>query len=258
MFDQSFIPGETRWRWTVPLAMLGELFVIAIVVAIPLMYVQVLPTPELVSRMMLLAPPPPPPPPPPPAAARLVRPKIVAKKFDPTKLTSPITIPKQVPILNETAPTLPQGSEIAGVPGGVPGGIPGGVLGGVPGGALGGILRSIPSVAPPPPPIAAAPSEPAQPSRIQVGGNVQAGLLLHEVEPLYPKLASQAHIVGTVRLKAVIGRDGKVKDLTLISGQPLLIAAAEEAVKQWVYKPTLLNGVPVEVETEIAVHFVSS
>jgi protein TonB len=81
---------------------------------------------------------------------------------------------------------------------------------------------------------------------------------VREVAPSYPKLASMAHIAGTVRLKAVIGRDGTVEDLTLISGHPLLIQAAEAAVKQWIYKPTLLNGVPVEVETEIAVHFVAS
>jgi protein TonB len=67
-----------------------------------------------------------------------------------------------------------------------------------------------------------------------------------------------AHISGTVRLKAVIGADGSVEDLTLISGHPLLVQAAEAAVKQWIYKPTLLNGQPVEVDTEIDVHFVAS
>jgi periplasmic protein TonB len=211
--------------------------------------VQVLPTPELLSGV-LVAPPPPPPPPPPAAPARLERPKIVARKFDPTKLTAPTTVPKQLTILNDTATALPQAPEIAGVPGGMPGGVAGG--------AIGGILNAVPAVAPPPPPAAMAASAPAEPTRIQVGGNVEAGLLLHEVTPSYPKLASQAHISGTVRLKAVIGRDGTVEDLTLISGHPLLIPAAEAAVKQWIYKPTLLNGLPVEVATEIDVHFVAS
>ena len=83
-------------------------------------------------------------------------------------------------------------------------------------------------------------------------------MLLHEVPPIYPKLASMGHIYGTVELKAVIGTDGKVKDLKFMSGHPLLVSAALEAVKQWVYKPTMLNGKPVEVETEILVHFVAS
>jgi periplasmic protein TonB len=243
---------KTGRPWIVALAMLGESLVIAILVSMPLMRVQEVRTPDLASRIILLAPPPSPPPPPLPVVARQVRPKIVVRKFDPAKLTAPT-------IANEIAPTLPQAPEIAGVsagvPGGVPGGIPGGVLGGVPGGVLGGILNSVPSVVSLPPLPAAEPSEPAPPSRIRIGGNVQASLLLYQVTPLYPKLAAHAHIGGTVRLKAVIGCDGKVKELTLISGHPLLVPAAEEAVKQWIYRPTLLNGLPYEVDTEIDVNF---
>jgi len=75
------------------------------------------------------------------------------------------------------------------------------------------------------------------------------------VQPKYPPLAVQARIGGTVHLRAIIGRDGKVRDLTLVSGQPLLVPSAIDAVKQWVYKPTYLNGVPVEVVTEVDVNF---
>jgi protein TonB len=250
MFDQSFVPTGGSRRWTILVALLGQFILVGILVVIPLMYVQVLPVPEVMSRV-LLAPPPPPPPPPPPAPARREPPKIVARKFDPTKLTAPSTIPKQVTIQNETAEALPQAPGIAGVRGGVPGGIPGGI----PGGALNSLLSSAP---PPPPPVAAKAPEPPPPDRIRVGGDVQAGLLVREIAPSYPKLAAMAHIAGTVRLKAVIGRDGSVEDLTLISGHPLLIQAAEAAVKQWIYKPTLLNGLPVEVDTEIDVHFVQS
>ena len=88
-----------------------------------------------------------------------------------------------------------------------------------------------------------------------MGGDVEAARLIHEVQPEYPLLARDARIGGTVRLKAIISRDGKVEDLSLVSGQPLLVAAAMDAVKQWVYKPTYLNGVPVEVVTEVDVHF---
>lgn len=150
-------------------------------------------------------------------------------------------------------PELPSAPEIADASGGVPGGVPGGVLGGVPGGTLGGIVHAPP---PPAPPVAAAPPKPAPPSRIFVGGDVQLGLLMRGVMPEYPTLASRARVAGTVRLKAVIGCDGKVKEFTLIGGHPLLIPAAETAVKQWVYKPTLLNGQPVEVDTVIEVNFI--
>jgi|SRR5579862_6249797 len=74
------------------------------------------------------------------------------------------------------------------------------------------------------------------------------------VRPKYPQIARQAHVQGT-RLKAVIAKDGHVENLKLMSGQPLLVSAAMDAVKQWVYKPTYLNGNPVEVDTEIDVNF---
>ena len=119
-----------------------------------------------------------------------------------------------------------------------------------------GVIGGIPSVAPPPPPPPQAEvPKPATPERIRIGGKVEAARLIHEVQPEYPVLASQARIGGTVRLKAIIGRDGTVEDLSLVSGQPLLVQAAMEAVKQWVYKPTYLNGVPVEVLTEVVVNF---
>ena len=88
-----------------------------------------------------------------------------------------------------------------------------------------------------------------------MGGNVQAAKLIHEVEPEYPLLARDARIGGTVRLQAIISREGKVEDLKLLSGQPLLVQAAMDAVKQWIYKPTFFNGTPVEVLTEVDVHF---
>jgi protein TonB len=93
---------------------------------------------------------------------------------------------------------------------------------------------------------------------IRVGGNVQAANLIKKVTPQYPPLAKQARIQGTVRFNAVIGKDGAIQNLTLVSGHPLLVPAATEAVKQWVYKPTLLNGDPVDVITQIDVNFTLS
>jgi protein TonB len=88
-----------------------------------------------------------------------------------------------------------------------------------------------------------------------VGGNVQQAMLVSQPRPTYPPLAKQARISGTVRFTAVIGRDGSIQNLTLVSGHPLLVQSATEAVKQWRYKPTLLNGEPVEVVTQIDVNF---
>jgi protein TonB len=88
-----------------------------------------------------------------------------------------------------------------------------------------------------------------------VGGDVQAGLLLHQVRPSYPPLAKAGHVTGVVKLAAIITCDGRVRDLTVISGHPLLVKAALEAVRQWLYKPTLLNGEPIEVKTVISLNF---
>ena len=93
------------------------------------------------------------------------------------------------------------------------------------------------------------------PASIHVGGDLQATNLLHKVTPLYPPQAKQARIQGTVRFTATIGPDGTMKNLQVVSGDPMLVQAAMEAVKQWVYKPTLLNGNPVEVITTIDVNF---
>jgi TonB family protein len=92
-------------------------------------------------------------------------------------------------------------------------------------------------------------------TRVRVGGNAQAANLIHKVDPVYPVLAKQARIQGTVRFEAIVGTDGVVSSLQLISGDPLLVDAAKNAVQQWVYRPTLLNGTPVEVTTTIDVNF---
>ena len=93
------------------------------------------------------------------------------------------------------------------------------------------------------------------PKSIRVGGTVQAANILEKVAPKYPVEAKQARIQGTVRLTATIGPDGLVKNLEVVAGDPLLVPAAMDAVRQWVYKPTLLNGNPVEVITTIDINF---
>lgn len=98
----------------------------------------------------------------------------------------------------------------------------------------------------------------AAPRRIRVGGNVQAANLIKKVTPAYPPLAKQARIQDTVRFEVIIAKDGSIENLRLVSGHPLLVPSAVEAVRQWQYKPTLLNGNPVEVITQIDINFTLS
>ncbi len=93
------------------------------------------------------------------------------------------------------------------------------------------------------------------PRRIRVSSEVAQGMLVKKVNPDYPPEAKHVHVQGTVLLKVNIDEDGKVATVELISGHPLLAPAAVDAVKQWKYKPYLLNNVPVEVETNVEVNF---
>jgi protein TonB len=104
--------------------------------------------------------------------------------------------------------------------------------------------------------IAAPP--PGDTRRITIGGNVQQAKLISQPRPEYPPLAKQARLSGVVHLQALIGADGAVKDLAVIGGHPLLVPSALEAVRQWVYQTTLLNGEPVEVLTQIDVNYTLS
>lgn len=246
MFEQSLIEerNKTQKASSIMISFITQIALVGVLVVIPLIYFEAIPMATLSTG--LVAPPPPPPPPPPPAPVVKVV-KTPPRQIQNNVLTAPKVIPKDIAIIKEEE--LPPVS--AGVTGGVPGGVPGGVGGGV----LGGVLSGIPSAAPPPPP----PKEkPATPQRIRVGGNVQAAKLVRQPKPLYPQLAKQARIQGVVKFTAVIGKDGAIQNLQLVSGHPLLVQAAQDAVKQWVYQPTTLNGEPVEVITQIDVNFTLS
>jgi TonB family protein len=96
------------------------------------------------------------------------------------------------------------------------------------------------------------------PKRIRVGGNAEQANLVQKIQPIYPPEAKANRIQGSVRFTVIIGKDGRVQNLTLVSGDPVLAQAAKDAVQQWVYKPTLLNGDPVEVMTQVDVNFALS
>ncbi len=238
MFEDSLIESgnklKTKRLSTTILSFFGQFGLIGILILIPLIYTDALPKTQLMT--FLIAPPPPPPPPPPPAAAVKVV-KVQSEVIN-GQLRTPTKIPDKVQMIKEeeTPPDLGAG----GVPGGVPGGIPGGSAGGV----IGGILNS----------MAAIPKV-ATPQRVRVSSGVSTGLLIKKVTPNYPQLAKQARIQGAVVLQAEISKEGTIQNLQLISGHPMLAPAAIEAVKQWRYKPYLLNGEPVAVETTVVVNF---
>jgi protein TonB len=253
MFEQTFVDsGKTKKTWTVLTAFVGQIAFISVLIILPMIFFEGLPTATL--QAFLTVPPPPPPPPPPPAAAPPVRVvKVIPRQFDAGKLMAPKIIPKEVATIKEEE-LPPPTSGVAGVVGGVPGGVAGGAMGGV----LQGIIGGVPTMAPPPPPPPKPVEKAAAPTRIKIGGAVQQARLVRQPHPIYPPLAKQARISGVVRLSAIISKDGTIQKLEVISGHPLLVPAALEAVKQWVYQPTLLNGEPVEVITQIDVNFTLS
>jgi len=243
MFEDSLVESggkiKTKRGMTTVISFILEVLFLGVLVLLPLIFTEALPTKQLMT--MLTAPPPPPPPPPPPAAAPVVVKKIQSE-LDNGQLRTPTAIPKKVQMIKEDEP--PPSAGPAGVVGGVPGGVPGGAIGGV----LGSVMSSVPTAVP----------KAATPQRVRVSQGVSQGLLVHKVQPTYPPLARQARIQGTVVLEALIGKDGAIQNLHVVSGHPMLTNAALEAVKEWKYKPYYLNGEPVEVSTTINVNFTLS
>jgi protein TonB len=241
MFEDSLIESggrlKTKRGWTTILSVLIQVGIISIFVLIPLIFTEALPKTQL---MTFLVAPPPPPPPPPPAAAPVKIVKQIQTDIVNGELRTPTKIPQKVQMIKEDEAPPPT-MAASGVVGGVPGGVPGGQMGGI----IGGIVNSTPMAVP----------KVATPQRVRVSSGVSTGLLVRKVNPNYPPLARQARIQGQVILQAEISKTGDIQNLRLISGHPMLAPAAIEAVKQWKYKPYLLNGEPVEVETTVQVNF---
>jgi len=242
MFEDSLIESGGKLRTkrgrTSAIAFAIQIGIIVVMILIPLIFTEALPRTQLMT--LLVAPPPPPPPPPPPAAAPVHVVRHIETDIVNGELRTPTKIPKKIEMIKEDEAPPPVMAS-TGVVGGVPGGVPGGSMNGV----LGSVLSSVPTVAP----------KIATPQRVRVSSGVSQGLLVRRVQPNYPPLARQARIQGTVILQAEISKDGSIQNLQLISGHPMLAPAAIEAVKQWKYRPYLLNGEPVEVETQIQVNF---
>lgn len=251
MFEQATltaVPAASR-LWTTCAGVTGQALIVGSMLLAPLISPAVLP--QLQSYVTLTAPGPPPPPPPPPGEIT-VRPR--SARTIPFQVTKGLVLPRFIP---DRAATIEEPPEI-GDPGGR-GGVPGGVAGGVDNGVVGGVLTAGVLVPPPPPPKpVATPAKtdaPAVIPRLRPGGNVKLASPIRRVEPEYPPIARQAHIEGVVQLEGVIGTDGRIHELRVLGGHPFLVKAAVDAVKQWVYTPTLLNGDPIEVIAPITVTF---
>ncbi len=245
MFEDSLLESagklKTKRTWTTMLSFVLQIFLIGIMILIPLIYTEALPKQQLMT--FLVAPPPPPPPPPPPAAVPVRTVKVVQTDIVNGQLRTPTKIPQKVAMIKEEEAPPPM-MTTGGVVGGVPGGVPGGQLGGV----IGGIVSSTPVAVP----------KIATPQRVRVSQGVSQGNLINQVKPVYPQIAKNARIQGAVVLQAEISKGGTIENLRVISGHPMLVPAALEAVKQWRYKPYFLNGEPVAVETTITVNFTLS
>ena len=231
--------------WLISFAVHAAL--VAALIVVPMFFTQALDMTR--SEITYLAPPPTPyAPPPPPAAAASVTPATQRPVIRPSTLTMPTAIPRKVEVLHDAA------SESADLDAATAG-VPGGVVGGVPGGVLGGVLGAMGSVAPPPPSPPPAPAAVASNGPLHIGGNVRSPRAISTPQPKYPMLALQARIEGDVEIDAVIDKDGNVVQEKVMSGPPLLVSAAMDAVKHWKYQPTYLNGAPWPIELTINVTF---
>jgi len=243
--DTSTHRRRSPFDWIVSVTV--HVAILAVLMILPLYFTSGLDVHRF--NLMFLAPPvtPPAAPPPPPlvssSAPRAVH--APTRAFVAGKLTAPTFIPQKV----ASAPSEVAAPEEAlmGVPGGVPGGIPGGELGGVLGGVLGGSLKGAPA---PAMPAATGPKKP-----VLIGGDVKPPKLIFGPDPKYPTLARQSHIGGVVVIEAIIDEHGNVVGMHAISGHPLLIPSAMEAVSKRKYEPTILDGEPTPIDLRVEVTF---
>jgi periplasmic protein TonB len=239
IFHSLIASGDETARlnpWATVGSVIFQLLLVTAIIAIPLLHTDPFPKRETLTILYL------------PAAvggevSKVQAPPRVSSAYTPKS----IAIPAPVHIRRDAAPPP------VATTGGVVGGLSGGVVGGVPGGVLNGMLSGPHSI-----PLPPKPSEPAPAKRIRVASRVAEANLIHDVPPQYPPEAGRERIEGTVVLLAVISTDGSVQDVQVVSGLPILAQAAIAAVRQWRYKPYLINGEPVEVDSRITINFTLS
>ena len=238
MFADSLLDHQWENRshrgWTTLASFAMQALAVAMVLALPLIYTEGLPRLQMLSVSAPIGPPSGPPPQTSgrhaanPAQSNMLHGIVVAPPTIPAGVTHVID--------DSSGPEAPPCAFC------VPGGL--GTMT-----STNPIINSIgnsPALVPPPPP----PS--ARPPRIS---HMMEGNLIYRVQPVYPPLARAARVQGTVELRAIISRTGTIEGLQVISGHPMLVRAAIDAVQQWHYRPYILNGDPVEVETRVTVNF---
>jgi protein TonB len=231
-------PTRPRGLWVGAASVTIHLVVLGAALLVPLLAPGSLPEPTQTVRAFLVAPPelPPAPPPPPPAPA--VAPASAPRLQPEPRLSSVATalrVPMELPEAIEPDELLELG-----VPGGIAGGVPGGVEGGIAGGIVGGLV-GLPEARPPEP--------------VRVGGDILEPRKLKHVSPEYPFAALQARLEGNVVLECTIDPQGRVQEVKILRALPMLDKAAVRAVRQWVYSPTLVQGVPVPIIMTVTVRF---
>jgi periplasmic protein TonB len=218
-----------------------HVLILGVAILVPLYFTEGIDLKQFTQTLLVAPPPPPPPPAAPMVAKQASMPRRVFTSGG--KLLAPTVIPQKVAMLREEA-LAPEIS--GGVEGGVPGGVPGGQMGGVIGGIVSGSRTSVPI---PPPPLV----RPKTPLR--VGGEVRPPRCIRKVEPVYPALAKDTRLQGVVVIDAVIDEQGAVVEMRVVSGHPLLIPAALDALRKWKYEPTNLNGQPIAVDLVVTINF---
>jgi len=241
MFDQTFVNthAQTRRPWTVAVSLTLQTGLVGLIVILPMLHPELLkpkalempiylpirqtpPVPDVIEM---------------PKQAESLRPVL-----GPPRLSVPTKVPDfSARMIADDAPSLP-----------ITGALSGSAAIGIPGlsDALPGYALPVPGTKPAPVVKLPVPSEP-----LHVSTGVQAAKLIFGPKPAYPALAKAARVQGTVKIAAVVAIDGAIKNLRVMGGPPLLVKAALDAVQQWRYQPTLLNGSAVEVITEIDVNF---
>jgi protein TonB len=242
----------TKRVWTTAMGFTGQAVLIGCAVLAPMISPQTLGRAFLVTGLVAPGAPPPPPPP----GARVVprSAHAVATQVRQGILTAPVSVPAIVRVI------IDDPDEAAGSGPGVSGAVGCGIRDGMSGSILSSIIdagtRILPAVRPPEvvnrEPVNDAPA-PVRPPRIT---QLRMATPIHKIDPIYPPLARQARVSGTVELLGVLGTDGRIHELKVLRGHPLLVHAAMEAVRQWIFEPTILNGQAVEVAAPITVNFI--
>jgi periplasmic protein TonB len=234
MFEDSLMESGNRITpkskyWSFVALLLNGGALLALIIW-PLLHPEALPT-QMMATLMVAPSPPAPPPPLAPAPKVQIKSEMLSDE-----LQAPSRIPKEIRPMNEAAipPTMVGVKGMEGLGGGTPGGV----------GTIIDSIRTGPATV-----------KAETPQKLTISSGVMFGNLLEKTVPQYPAIAKAARIQGTVVLQATISQNGVIQNLRVISGPPMLQQAAIDAVGSWRYKPYLLNGAPVEVETTINVVF---